>query len=350
VSGDLHADLVLEGGGVKGIALVGAISVLEQRGYIFHKVAGTSAGSIVGALVAAGVRSEELHAILREISYRSFQDPPLLGRLGAVGFAAQVALYKGWCRGDYLHRWLSERLGEHNVRTFADLRLQDRGADAALLETPGRNYRFVAMASDISHGRLVRLPWDYKERFHVEPEATPVADAVRASIAIPYYFVPARLSDYIDGGTTWMVDGGMLSNFPVDVFDRTDDAEPRWPTFGIKLSSRPRDNRLNDVRGIVTLSKAMVSTMAGFYDRMHIDRAEVVARTIFVDTFGVKATDFALPPETAVRLFKSGQRAATTFLDGDDEHPAWNFEEYKERFRRPSATPAAAAVLRESAA
>ena len=50
----LHADLVLEGGGVKGIALAGAIAVLEERGYKFHKVAGTSAGSIVGALVAAG--------------------------------------------------------------------------------------------------------------------------------------------------------------------------------------------------------------------------------------------------------------------------------------------------------
>jgi NTE family protein len=343
VSGDLHADLVLEGGGVKGIALVGAISVLEQRGYIFHKVAGTSAGSIVGALVAAGMRGEEVHAIMREIPYWRFQDPPLLGRLGGVGFAAQVLLHKGWCRGDYLHCWLSERLGEHDVRTFADMRLEDRGADAALLETPGRNYRFVAIASDISHGRLVRLPWDYKERFHVEPEKTPVADAVRASIAIPYYFIPARLPDHIDGGTTWMVDGGMLSNFPVDVFDRTDGAEPRWPTFGIKLSGHPRDNRLNDVRGIVTLSRAMVSTMTGFYDRMHIDRADVVARTIFVDTFGVKATDFALSPETAEKLFNAGQRAATTFLDGDDEHPAWDFEEYKQRFRRPSATPAAAA-------
>lgn len=120
--GNLDADLVLEGGGVKGIALVGAISVLEERGYTFHKVAGTSAGSIVGALVAAGMRADDLHAIMREISYRRFQDPPLLGRLGGVGFAAQVVLHKGWCRGGYLHSWLTERLGEHNVATFADLR------------------------------------------------------------------------------------------------------------------------------------------------------------------------------------------------------------------------------------
>ena len=40
----LNADLVLEGGGVKGIALAGAVSVLEERGYQFHKIAGTSTG------------------------------------------------------------------------------------------------------------------------------------------------------------------------------------------------------------------------------------------------------------------------------------------------------------------
>ena len=158
MSGDLHADLVLEGGGVKGIALAGAISVLDERGYEFHKIAGTSAGSIVGALVAAGVRGDQLHAIIRDISYKSFEDPPLLGRLGGIGFAAQVLLHKGWCRGDYLHTWLTKVLAEHDVRTFANLRSKDRGADPAMLVTPGRNYRFVAMASDISHGRLVRLP------------------------------------------------------------------------------------------------------------------------------------------------------------------------------------------------
>jgi NTE family protein len=345
MSGSLDADLVLEGGGVKGIALAGAISVLEERGYAFHKVAGTSAGSIVGALVAAGTRGNQLRAIMQDVDYRKFQDPPLLGRLGRLGFAAQVVLRRGWCRGDYLYSWLTEILGEQKVRTFADLRLTDQGADAALLDNPGRTYRFVAMASDISHGRLVRLPWDYEGRFHVDPDETPVAEAVRASMSIPYFFVPARLHDHIDGGTTWMVDGGMLSNFPVSVFDRTDGAEPRWPTLGIKLSGRPEDNRLNDVRGIVTLSKAMVTTMTGFYDRMHIDRADVVARTIFVDTFGVKATDFALSKDTAEKLFESGRLAAAAFLDGNDRHPAWDFEEYKRQFRTPSTSLAAGVAV-----
>jgi NTE family protein len=338
----LDADLVLEGGGVKGIALAGAISVLHERGYSFHKVAGTSAGAIVGALVASGLRGDRLREMMRAINYRKFQDPPLLGRrLGPVGIAAQVLLHKGWCRGDYMRSWLAEMLAEQNVDTFADLRLGDPAADTALRQVAGRNYRFVAMASDVTHGRLVRLPWDYPTRFDVDPDEMPVVDAVRASMAIPYFFTPARCPDHISGGTAWMVDGGMLSNFPVEVFDRTDGAVPRWPTFGIKLSSVPGQTKLNNVRGVVTLTKAMLATMTGFYDRMHIDREDVVARTIFVDTFGVKATEFDLSTSTAEKLFESGQQAATVFLDGDEHRPKWDFEMYKQQWR---STPAPAAV------
>src|SRR2546421_10006318 len=68
----MFADLVLEGGGVKGIALVGAISVLEDRGYEFRRVAGTSAGAIVGSLVAANARAAELQEIMRGVDYRRF--------------------------------------------------------------------------------------------------------------------------------------------------------------------------------------------------------------------------------------------------------------------------------------
>ena len=85
----MFADLVLEGGGVKGIALVGAISVLEERGYRFRRVAGTSAGAIVGSLVAANARAAELEEIMRGVDYRCFQDGPrwrglFLGKAVAV--------------------------------------------------------------------------------------------------------------------------------------------------------------------------------------------------------------------------------------------------------------------------
>ena len=71
---ELNADLVLEGGGVKGIALVGAYSVIEELGYTVKRVAGTSAGSIVGALLAAGMTAEELVAQMRALDYSKFED------------------------------------------------------------------------------------------------------------------------------------------------------------------------------------------------------------------------------------------------------------------------------------
>ena len=79
-SSSLSADLVLEGGGVLGIGHVGAISVLENAGYSFPS-GGTSAGSIVGALVAAGMRSSRITEIMTTVNYRRFADRALLDRI-----------------------------------------------------------------------------------------------------------------------------------------------------------------------------------------------------------------------------------------------------------------------------
>lgn len=332
---ELRADLVLEGGGVKGIALAGAVSMLEECGYRFQRVAGTSAGALVGALVAAGVRGDDLHELMRGIDYSRFRDPPTLyGRLGPLGALGAVVAHKGWCKGDALRTWVAEVLQERGVSTFADLPLNDAGAASALKDDEDRRFRFVAMVSDLSRGRLIRLPWDYRSRFGVEPGEASVADAVRASTAIPYYFRPARCPDALSGRDAWLVDGGMLSNFPIDVFDR-DDIEPRWPTFGIKLSGDPN---INDINGVVSLSKAMLSTMTGFHDRLQTIRPDVIARTIVVDTDGFSATDFDLSRAAAERLFENGREAATRFLYGDDQRSPWNFENYKRLFRRPGWT------------
>jgi NTE family protein len=312
-------DLVLEGGGVKGIAFAGAIEVLETHGYRFNRIAGTSAGAIAGALVAAGATAEKLRKYLEDLDYERFRDPPW--RLGPLGAAAAVALYKGWCRGEYFRSWLDEKLTELGVRTFADLVYDDDG-----VKDPDRAFRFVAMASDVTHGELVRLPWHYRTRFGVNPAEVPVVDAVRASMAIPYYFRPSKL-DLPTGRQAWLVDGGMLSNFPIDVFDCPPGVEPRWPTFGIKLSGRDASTSVNEVRGVASLSRAMLNTMTGFYDRIHVAKEEVRARTIFVDTGGIRATDFDLSPDQADWLYESGRSAATAFLAG------WDFEEYKRRFR-----------------
>jgi NTE family protein len=344
MNNELNADLVLEGGGVKGVALAGAVTMLEERGYRFRRVAGTSAGSLVGCLVAAGIPGARLRDMMQAVEYARFRDPPaLIDRFGHAGALAAVLAYKGWCKGDALRSWVAECLQEAGVRTFADLPLNDDDAAPALQDDPDRRFRFVAMVSDLSQGRLVRLPWEYRERFGVDPAEASVADAVRASTAIPYYFRPARCPDRISGRDAWLVDGGMLSNFPIGVFDRSD-VEPRWPTFGIKLSGDPAVSQVNNIDGVVSLSRAMLSTMTGFYDRLQTARPEVVARTIVVDTMGVSATDFDLTPSTAAALFESGREAAALFLDGDGQRAPWDFDAYKRRFRQPRAALTAGAA------
>ncbi len=332
----LDADLVLEGGGVKGIALVGALAVLEERGYRFHRVAGTSAGAIVGSLVAAGVDTHRLQQIMAKLDYHSFQDGGWLTRLGLPGQLLTLLTTRGIHPGDEIRDWLQELLAEHGVRTFADLRGDDPNTSLPREE----DYRLVVMASDISQGRLRRLPWDY-DRYGLRADEVDVVDAVRASMSIPFFFRPVTLHDRVEHERCWLVDGGMLSNFPVDVFDRRDDHTPRWPTFGIKLSARADASQgiRHRIDGVWSMAKAMLGTLTGFYDRIHLEQEAVRARTIFIDTMKVQATDFDLDRTTQQQLYDNGRAAAERFLDGTEDRPGWDFEAYLERYRQPGDAP-----------
>jgi NTE family protein len=221
--------------------------------------------------------------------------------------------------------WLSEHL---RATTFGELRDDDDDPGSATSQ-PGRNVRLVVLASDVSNHRLAYLPWDFTTVYPRQGapdgglDARPIVDAVRASMSIPFFYQPAKI-DYdrtVDGDTTheiaWMVDGGMLSNFPVQVFDRTDDKPPRWPTFGIKLSARPETAQApHPMGGTLDFARSLIATMTGFFDRVHIEDPKVIERTIFVDTTGVSSTDFGIDRATQDRLFDNGRTAATAFLQG----------------------------------
>lgn len=93
----MRADLVLEGGGVRGIGLVGAMLVLDEAGYDFPRIAGTSSGAIVAsvavALRQAGRSLTPLRDYLGTVDYPRFEDKSLIRRLsGEVGSAAHLLL------------------------------------------------------------------------------------------------------------------------------------------------------------------------------------------------------------------------------------------------------------------
>jgi NTE family protein len=334
----MDADLVLEGGGVKGIALVGAYTALSEAGYEFHRIAGTSAGAIVGALIAAGMAPGDLQRVMREIDYGRFEDKGFLDHLGLVGKGASLLFEKGIYEGSYLREFMDEQLKALGVGTFGDLRIEDPGASPSDVKA----YRLVVMTSDVTRARLVRLPWDF-EQYGLDPETQRVADAVRASMSIPFFYEPVRFTSLDPDGKeeiSYMVDGGMLSNFPIEVFDRADGQPPRWPTFGLKLSAKPdaAQRQKYDVHGTFSLARAMVGTMTSFHDQIHIDEPSAIARTMFVDTFGVRATDFDIDETMQDTLFKSGRRAAEAFLK------TWDFEAYVETYRSGAVVDVAGLV------
>jgi NTE family protein len=342
---ELVTDLALEGGGVKGIGLVGAVSVLAEAGYRVARVAGTSAGAIAAALIAAlskqGGRDamRALQGYLNDLTFSDFMQPKgklhefmdhHLGNAGEkIADAAVLTHRMGVYDGDFLATWLRPILEKLGVRTFADLRI-------TLAEDPGmslpenRRYRLVVHTSDITRGQLVHLPWDYAA-YGVASDAQDVVQAVRASMSIPFFFEPVaftalpadvELPDpsggtvrvHHDGGTVTWVDGGMLRNFPINAFDREDGAPARWPTIGVKLSALqteyPTTKAATSTYGE---ARGCLHTMMNEWDATSVDAA-TAGRTIFVDNAGISTTDFDLTQDQRHLLFLNGVRAATAFL------------------------------------
>jgi NTE family protein len=309
---ELKADLVLEGGGVKGIGLLGAVLMLAEAGYSFPRVAGTSAGAIVASLVAAyqkaGKDLEELVDVMNSVQYARFADGSVLERLtGRLGEGVELLLHEGAHSGNYLVEWLSGELERAGVSTFRDLALDDPGGSLADYQ----RYSLVVHTSDLSRRALVRLPWDYPQ-YGKAAAAERVVDAVRASMSIPFYFRPVDV-DIANGTVTW-VDGGLLSNFPITVFDRTDGQPPRWPTWGVKLSGRPPVTTDRPVRGAIGIAINCLETLTADWNRYRLDAEGVNRRTIFVDTTGVASTNFGIDAATRQRLYQSGRAAAQNFL------------------------------------
>ena len=311
------ADLVLEGGGMKGIGLGGAIVALMRAGYAFQRVAGTSAGAIAGALLAAGVDERGLTDAMARLRYSRVPDRGL-PKIPILSEGISLLHSAGAYEGDYIHDFVRDELERLGVRTFGDLRRTDVGDDTNL--PPARRYRLVVTATDITNGRLLRLPWDY-ELLGLEPDEQLVADAVRASVSIPLYFEPVIVRDGATGEPVTLVDGGVLSNYPVEIFDRTDLRPPRWPTFGVKVVPGVSAGELDLFPGValpalppVKLLERVVATAIVGNDQTYTERPCVRRRTINVDTSAVGVIEFDASEQQRATVIANGMAAAERFL------------------------------------
>jgi len=324
---------VLSGGGVKGIGLVGAVVALLEAGYSAQRVSGTSAGSIVGAVVAAAAMGEklspeEVKELALQLDYEKFTDPGPVERLPVLGPSFAVLRGTGIYKGDYAHDWVRSQLNNLGVRTFGDLAIRDDSLPAE------QRYKLVVTVADVTTGQLVRLPWDYRRVYGLDPDEQPVADAVRASMSIPFFFRPVTLTGST-GLTSTLVDGGILSNFPIDSLDRTDGRKPRWPSFGVTvLPNLPEGNdkvipALAPLRllGPPHLLESVITTVLVGRDQAYLSQPWVNARTIRVDSTDVGFLDFDISDNEIEALYAKGYAAAEKFLS------SWDWDAYLERFR-----------------
>jgi NTE family protein len=354
-------DLVFQGGGVLGIGLVGAYSELERRGFHAQNLAGTSAGAIVATLIAVGYPAEQIQKIIFDQQFEQFTDPvtPLIGDTW-LGRIASVLSRHGVYRGDAFLQRMDELIEDSPVArrvraasparhrlTFGDL-IYDAQSDR-----PEHKYKVHVIASDVTGRCMLRLPMDSREKLGIRPEDLGVAEAVRMSMSIPLFFVPVRKLSVGDGTIHDIVDGGMLSNFPVALFDDPPGRLPEWPTLGVKFvegaaSATGDVQGTTPVRSLVEYGRALVETMTSFYDRLHLD-ADTLARTIGVETGNISGTNFKLSDADKNLLFANGQRAASVFLDQQ-----WTFEGYLATFRlgqdRPHARELITQQMRAAAA
>ncbi|RFB17137.1 hypothetical protein DZB84_12185 [Bacillus sp. HNG] len=286
-------DGVFSGGGIKGFALIGAYQAIEERGLAFERMAGTSAGSLIAALIAAGYTSGEIIELMEELDLGDFLDQRKA--FLPTPLAKWLLLYwrLGLYKGDMLEKWIYQKLRAKGVVTFQNL-------------PPGR---LRIIASDLTNGRIMVLPDDL-ERYGIHPASFPVAKAVRMSCSLPYFFEPVRLKDY--QGNTIVVDGGVLSNFPIWLFDEEKKLKKR-PVLGIKLSGSSQQQKQNKIHNAIDMFGALFETMKNAHDARYISRRHE-KNIIFIPIESGLTTEFGVTDEKKQELILQGKIRAESFL------------------------------------
>lgn len=304
----MKVDGVFEGGGIKGIGLIGAVCCLEDKGYEWHRCAGTSAGSIIASLLAAGYAGKELKDIMMDYDCRNYLDKYKIESLSFIKKSTSLFKNKGIYSGNPVEDFVRDLLEKKGKSKFKDVSVNGKS-----------NLKIIA--SDITKKNMLILPDDIS-KYGIDPMEFEIAKAVRMSIGIPLYFRPVKLS--YSKGYSFIVDGGLLSNFPVWIFDV--EGTPRWPTFGLKLAGTSSKNSVLTKINFVTYLLDIVNTTIDRNEEVYVrDKDDI--RTIFIPTFGISSTEFDITKEMKQKLYESGYNSAEKFLD------SWDFKKYIAQYR-----------------
>jgi NTE family protein len=276
-----YKNLALSGGGIWGISYAGAFEELESLGILqqIRKVAGTSAGSMAGLLLALGYNSKEITQQIRDADYARFMDH---------GNVNQIVKHYGYYKGDYatevFHAWIHEKLGSADA-TFDDLIAAD-GLDLRVYAT-NLNTRQV-------------FEFSYSKTKDVC-----LADAVRASISVPLFFTATEINDQI------FVDGGTVFDFPLVGYDRSEIDYTLGLAFAQSsvVATVDQNDREFGFSQPLQYIKRLATVLQRVQSPVFTLHEELQQNTILIDTAGVSSLNFKLTQEERERLIANGRQA-----------------------------------------
>lgn len=257
--------------------------------------------------------------------------------------------------GREFHKWMEDILQRNHVATSADLQAAMKQRTDGLSLRPERMAQNIEgdntdvaapfltiVASDITTQTKVEFPLQAKDYWQ-DPNTVSPADYVRASMAIPIFFEPFKVTvaqqvqnisrlqqqkatavdkTNQDAKIVSFVDGGILSNFPINVFHNPNIKVARMPTFGVKLEDekhiKPGEENKAKPK-LLTFLGQVFSTIRFYYDRDFLKRNEIYEKSIaHVDVAGFNWLNFGMDYATQKKLFIQGATAAKTFFLGGE--------------------------------
>lgn len=287
-------NLVFEGGGVKGIAYCGVLKVLDEMGVLngIKRVAGTSAGGITAMLLAIGYDAQETGEIVKNTPFHKFKDDDFGVIRDSVRLFEEYGIYKG----DFFYDWISglieQKIGDPEI-TFAELAVIDERMDLYLTGTNLTRQRTEVYS-------------------HMNTPTMQIREAVRITMSIPFFFRAIVRKDDI------LVDGGLIYNYPIDIFDDQCDTNK---TIGFRVDSSKEINAYRNGNypnaQIVDFSDFVLSIFqlySAVSNREHLS-IDNYCRTGFIDSLDIGTTEFDITPERIEKLVQSGENGARTFFE-----------------------------------
>lgn len=333
-------NLIIKGGGEKGVGLLGVLKALTERGQIdeIENIAGTSVGAIGALLIASGLPFERVE---REFRGRNFAEmvngEGILGRLeGDLEAPYDLAKYGGLHKGDAFTKWFEDIVEEVTGKrdaTFADW-------EAARAKNPKLKNLFI---EGYNSNRQINEVFSAQGKYR----HTLIAHAIRASMAVPGFFTWQDIYDPADDAQflCQFGDGGTRNNYAYDVFETDGQINPE--SFGVWLAGpQELDYITKGIPPKPVANKGVIDYFVSVIDGVTGQQARIIRETprkdqvIFVNTENIGTLDFNAPEKDIDKVIQNGYDATMKFLDTRLGHkPALT-----PAFKSQCAVPVAAGV------